>query len=276
MLCHLTTWFHLVTCQHGLFGRKENFTGLGRRAHHLTRRSVLVPDLRNHGESPPCRNMSLRQMSSDLVRLTSHLGVSRAAVLGHATGGRVAMYTALTRPELVTRLVVASSSPLDTAASLARWRRNRRAMEVMRDMLAGLSLDSRARLEEEGQGSEEGQKGVEFELEANAALRSVLTDPSERALFLSNLGKVNVEALLGSSPDLASFPDMQGHTYEGPTLFITGEREPVWGGDSEVRSIRTLFPNSHFVKVPGASHWPHTEASDEFLAATVSFLQTPF
>jgi len=262
--------------QHGLFGRKENFTGLGRRAHHLTRRSVLVPDLRNHGESPPCRNMSLRQMSSDLVRLTSHLGVSRAAVLGHATGGRVAMYTALTRPELVTRLVVASSSPLDTAASLARWRRNRRAMEVMRDMLAGLSLDSRARLEEEGQGSEEGQKGVEFELEANAALRSVLTDPSERALFLSNLGKVNVEALLGSSPDLASFPDMQGHTYEGPTLFITGEREPVWGGDSEVRSIRTLFPNSHFVKVPGASHWPHTEASDEFLAATVSFLQTPF
>jgi len=265
--------------QHGLFGRKENFTGLGRRAHHLTRRSVLVPDLRNHGESPPCRNMTLRQMSSDLVRLTSHLGVSRAAILGHATGGRVAMYTALTRPELVTRLVVASSSPLDTTASLARWRRNRRAMEVMRDMLAPLSPDTRAglgALDSSDEGSDEGQGGVEFKLEANAALKDILTDPSERALFLSNLGKVNVEALLGSSPDLASFPDMQGQTFEGPALFITGEREPVWGGDSEVRSIRTLFPNSHFVKVPGASHWAHTEASDEFLAATVSFLQTPF
>ena len=115
-------------------------------------------------------------------------------------------------------------------------------MEVMRDMLAPLSPDTRAglgALDSSDEGSDEGQGGVEFKLEANAALKDILTDPSERALFLSNLGKVNVEALLGSSPDLASFPDMQGQIFEGPALFITGEREPVWGGDSEVLSLIT-------------------------------------
>ena len=70
--------------QHGLFGRKENFTSLGKQIHHLTdtkyvvllicswfrimlrskfllnRRSIILPDLRNHGESPPSNFMSLR------------------------------------------------------------------------------------------------------------------------------------------------------------------------------------------------------------------------
>ena len=65
---------------------------------------------------PKFISLILRQMSADLQRLTSHLGVAKVhsnppiiwfcrisdwifqvAMLGHATGGRVAMYTALTR-----------------------------------------------------------------------------------------------------------------------------------------------------------------------------------
>ena len=76
--------------------------------------------------------------------------------------------------------------------------------------------------------------------------------------------------------DLETFPDMDGRTFEGPTLFISGENEPIWRDDKEVRSIRRLFPNSHFLKLPGAGHWPHTEANKEFLMQTVAFLQTKF
>ena len=99
---------------------------------------------------------------------------------------------------------------------------------------------------------------------------------SERALFLSNLGKVNVKALMKTTMDLSTFPDMDGRTFEGPTLFISGEKEPLWRDDAEVRRIRQLFPNSHFIKLAGASYWPHTEANKEFLMQTVAFLQTKF
>jgi len=215
--------------QHGLFGRKENFTSLGKQIHHLTdtKRSIILPDLRNHGESPPSNFMSLRQMSADLQRLTSHLGVAKVAMLGHATGGRVAMYTALTRPELVSRLVVSAASPVDTEASLLRWKRIKKAMKIMAEIYDGLSEETMARL----------NSSSEFKLSANTALKEVLTDSSERALFLSNLGKVNVKALMKTAMDLSTFPDMDGRTFEKPTLFISGEREPVWNDDHEVANL---------------------------------------
>ena len=166
----------------------------------------------------------------------------------------------------MSRLVVAATSPLDTEASLLRWERNKKAMKIMAEIYEGLSEETMARL----------NLSSEFKLSANTALKEVLTDSSERALFLSNLGKVNVRALLRCNMELSTFPDMDGRTFDGPTLFISGEKEPVWKGDGEVRRIRQLFPNSRFVKLVGASFWPHTEANKEFLMQTVAFLQTKF
>ena len=143
--------------------------------------------------------------------------------------------------------------------------------------------------------SMEGENGVDFILEVDNALKATLEDRSERALFISNLGKINTEALL-NNPDMGRFPNLQGNTFNGPTMFITGEKKPSWECDKEVRAIRQLFPNSFFVKVsfkhsnsnfaqfwnnfplqiPGAGHWVHTEKTDDFLAAAVTFLQTEF
>jgi len=262
--------------QHGLFGRKENFNQLGKQIHHLTRRGVLIPDVRNHGARPRPGALSIKQMSRDLVELTSQLGLNKACMLGHATGGRMAMYTALTMPQLVDRLVVVSSSPLNTQNSLDRWLRYRKACYVLTDLLQNVRSANVENSDTSSSIMDLTAGGVEFQLTANEALKSVLTDGSERALFLSNLGKVNVDTLLDWSAETDTFPQMDDNIFEGPTLFITGESEPVWEGDREVRSIRNLFPNSHFVKIPGASHWVHTEASNDFLAATVSFLQTEF
>jgi len=259
-----------LVIQHGLFGRKENFTHLGKKFHHLTRRGVVLPDMRNHGASPPCRSLSLRQMSADLVRLTSQLGIDKACLLGHATGGRVAMLTALNRPELVDRLIVVSSSPLNTQDSMDRWLRNREACLVLEEFIRNSDSNTSTGVQDNC------RNAVELKLEANEVLKPILTDSNERALFISNLGTVNVSPLLNSSAELGSFPDMQGHTFTGPTLFITGVKSSVWETDREVRDIKQLFPNSNFVKIPGSSHWPHTEASDDFLAIAVAFLQTEF
>ena len=89
---------------------------------------------------------------------------------------------------------------------------------------------------------------VELTLEVDNALKGTLKNRSERALFLSNLGKINTEAFL-TNPDMGRFPTLDGNTYNGPTMFITGEKKPSWECDTDVRTIRQLFPNSFFVKV---------------------------
>jgi len=247
---------------HSLFGRKENFRSLGKKFHHLTKRSVIIPDARNHGNSPPCTNPSIKQMSSDLVNLTAQLGVEKTCLLGHATGGRVSMLTALTKPNLVDRLVVVSSSPMNTTTSLARWDRYREACYIVNTILRSHNMQME-------------EARVELTLEVDNALKGTLKNRSERALFLSNLGKINTEAFL-TNPDMVRFPTLQGNTYNGPTMFITGEKKPSWESDTDVRTIKQLFPNSFFVKIPGAGHWVHTEKQDDFLAAAVTFLQTEF
>jgi len=263
-----------LVLQHGLFARKENFKQLGKQLHHLTKRSLVIPDVRNHGASPTSSTMSLKQMSGDLVRLVQQLGgEGKACLLGHATGGRVAMVTALQRPDLVDRLVVVSSSPVNTVSNLARWERIRQACYVLHTLIVGLGSDVKD--EEKGNRLVEKMRGVEFKLEANEALKSVLLDNSERALFLSTLGRVNVESIL-NNPELGTFPTLEGHTFPGPTMFVSGVRDPVWEGDEEVRKIRQLFPNSHFVQLPGAGRWVHTEQQDDFLAVAATFLQTKF
>lgn len=257
---------------HALFGRKENFLSLGKKFHHLTKRSVLIPDARNHGNSPPCLTPSVKQMSSDLTRLSSQLKVEKACLLGHATGGRVAMMTALTKPELVDRLVVVSSSPMNTTSALARWERNRQACYIVHTLLVS---HGKTPINGGIVNSMEFDNEVEFMLEVDSALKSTMEDRSERALFLTNLGRINTTALL-NNPDLGRFPDLHGNTFNGPTLFITGERQPTWENDEEVRAIKQFFPNAFFVKIPGAGHWVHTEKKDDFLAAAVTFLQTEF
>jgi len=254
-----------LVLQHGMFGTKENFKQLGKQLHHITKRSMIIPDIRNHGSSLRSTKMSVKQMSVDLVRTVQHLlpGGEQVCVMGHATGGRLAMMTALTKPELVDRLVVVATSPLNTKASVARWETSRQACYIVNSMVKSWA-------EREGRNESE-VGGVKFKLELDSALKSVLPDSAQRALLISNLGKVNLNAFL-NNPDLGVFPTLEGHTFNGPTLFICGGRDPAWEGDEEVRQIRRLFPNSHFAQIPGSGQLVHQ--TEEFLETSVTFLQT--
>jgi len=256
---------------HSLFGRKENFKSLGKKYHHLTKRTVIIPDARNHGNSPSCLTPSLKQMSVDLINHTTKMGVNKTCLMGHSMGGQVSMLTALMKPELVDKLVVVSSSPINTPSSLSRWEKFREACYISNTILSSHGQVNRIGLEN----SVDGANAVEIMLEVDNALKATLEDRSERALFLNNLGKVNIKALL-NNPDMGKFPNLQGSIFSGPTLFITGEKQPAWNSDNDVRAIKQLFPNSFFAKIPGAGQWVHTEKEKDFLAATVPFLQSEF
>jgi len=250
--------------QPGLFARKENFKKLGKQLHHLTNRSLIIPDVRNHGSSPSGAGMSLKQMSGDSLRLIKELGIrTKVSLLGHATGGRVNMVTALRRPNLVDKMVVVSASPLNTEETLSKWAAYRAASAITKQVMAEEGLRDRDLRD---------SACLEFKLKVDDALKPVFPNNTERALFLSSLGKVNFETI-SENKDLAIFPEADC-VFNGPVLFISGSLAPAWNDDAEVRQCRQLFPNSHFVKIPGAGHWVQIEKEDDFLAVTTSFLQT--
>lgn len=99
---------------HGLMGAAQNFGGLARRLGQTHR--VLAMDARNHGASPHAPGMDYTALAEDVAETMAARGLDHAAVLGHSMGGKIAMMLALTRPELVERLVVADISPVRYAA----------------------------------------------------------------------------------------------------------------------------------------------------------------
>ncbi len=71
---------------------------------------VIIYDQRGTGRSSAGgANFSTQRLADDAATLLNHLGARDAIVLGHSNGGRVAQALALDHPELVSRLILASS-----------------------------------------------------------------------------------------------------------------------------------------------------------------------
>jgi haloacetate dehalogenase len=79
---------------------------------------VVTPDLRGYGgstlppDTPDHAQSSKRAMARDVVRLMSHFGHDRFAVVGHDRGALVAFRAAMDHPETVSQLVVMDSLPV--------------------------------------------------------------------------------------------------------------------------------------------------------------------
>jgi esterase len=236
---------------HGLLGSARNWSTIAKQLA-LTHR-VFVLDLRNHGRSPWAESMSFDAMAGDVAALIDAQRLRPAAVLGHSLGGKVAMRLALTRPELVARLVVVDVAPVAYAHSFGPF------LEAM----AAVDLSV-----------------VQRRTDAERQLERTLDDPVICNFLLQNLVKtgdgfawrVNLEALAANMPELLGFPALDGATaYRGSTLFIAGSRSR-YIKDEHRPLIERLFPAAELVTIAGAGHWVQAERPAEFLTELQRFL----
>ncbi|MGR3838546.1 MAG: alpha/beta fold hydrolase, partial [Cognatishimia sp.] len=94
---------------HGLYGSARNWGVVCRKLSQA--RGVVAVDNRNHGESDWSETHSYFDLAQDLAQEVEAFGAPMD-ILGHSMGGKAAMTLALTRPDLVRRLIVADIAPV--------------------------------------------------------------------------------------------------------------------------------------------------------------------
>lgn len=239
---------------HGLFGSARNWGVVARRL--ADRRDTLAVDMRNHGTSPRQPTQSYPDMADDLARVIEAEGPPMD-LLGHSMGGKAAMVLALTRPDLIRRLVVADIAPVayghDQTPNITAMR--------------GLDLTAPP-----------GERLTRAEVDRRLA--ATLPDPGLRAFFLQSLDlrahpphwRLNLDVLEAEMPKIVGWPGTQGR-FDGPALFLTGGKS-AYVLPEHRPAIRTLFPNARFAKLPEAGHWLHADAPRAFEDTVRIFLDS--
>jgi esterase len=236
---------------HGLYGSGRNWGVIARRL--SEQRNVVAVDMRNHGDSPREVTQSYPDMAADLVEVIENLGAP-VDLLGHSMGGKAAMQLALTRPDLIRRLVVADIAPVAYSHDQSRHV----------DAMASLDLTT-----------------ITTRAEADAALSEAgVEDAALRAFLLQSLDlrtkpprwKLNLPVLREEMPKIVGWPDTKGR-FERPALFLTGA-ESQYVRPEHRETIKALFPKARFAKIPGAGHWLHAEKPREFEETVQVFLES--
>ncbi len=235
---------------HGLMGSARNWAGVAR-ALGDSRRVVAV-DLPNHGASPWSEAMDYPFLAAAVAGVIRPLAPP-VAVLGHSMGGKAAMVLALTRPDLVDRLVVVDIAPVGYSHTFAPYIRAMRGVKLANVTRRG---------------------------EVDALLAPAIPDGRVRAFLLQNLEggangyrwRPNLAVLGAAMTEILDFPSFPAGTrYDGPVLFLAGA-ESDYVRPEHHEAIYRLFPQARIETVAGAGHWVHADQPEALVASVRDFL----
>ena len=217
---------------------------------------VLAPDFLGHGWSDrrDCFDRSFQDQARAMGAFLQALQLENVDIVGHDTGGAVALILAIERARYVRRLVISNSvcydrfddDMLDFGHPL-RWK-----PRPLSDLIAVL----------------------EESLAAGLARPDCLT-PEFRAGIIapwaSEEGKLSLlrnASALNANQTMA-LVDRHG-TITAPTMILWGMEDP-WQQAVDGQQLAAEIPGACFRPIAGASHWVQQDAPAEFTAALLEF-----
>ncbi|MCX6252757.1 MAG: alpha/beta fold hydrolase [Bacteroidetes bacterium] len=241
-----------IVILHGLFGISDNWTTFGKR--NAERYHVLIPDQRNHGQSPHSHVFDYPSMAVDLEGFIEDLDLQDIILIGHSMGGKTAMRYALDNPERLKKLIIVDISP-------RKYPPNMEHLQVIHTMLStDLSIGSRRDVENQLKDKIKSQKLRQF------IMKNLYWKDKDHLDWRLNLPGIdeNLPLLLDKIEPASPFLK--------PTLFIRGGLSG-YIQDMDIPLIKTLFPLAEVKTIPDAGHWVHAEAPEEFYHLVTEFLQ---
>ncbi|MBE9136191.1 alpha/beta fold hydrolase [Nodosilinea sp. LEGE 07088] len=218
---------------------------------------VLAPDFLGHGWSDRRDRFdrSFQDQARMITALLAALNLQRVDVVGHDTGGAVALILAIEHSAVVNRLVITNSvcydrfddDMLDFGHPL-RWK-----PRPVSDLVAALEESLAAGL------SNPERLTAEF----RAGMIAPWASEEGKLSLLRNASALNANqtmALVDRHGDIAA-----------PTLVLWGMDDP-WQKAEDGRQLASEIPGAQFQAIEGASHWIQQDAPEQFSQALLEFL----
>jgi pimeloyl-ACP methyl ester carboxylesterase len=252
-----------VVLIHGMVNSSKHWETVALRL--ADRYTVVAPDLLGHGDSAAVRgDYSLGAHACSIRDLLTTIGIDRATVVGHSLGGGIAMQFFYQFPQRVERLGLISSGGLGHEVSpMLRG-------AAVPGAAAGVWLVGNRRVREalDGAGERMRARGSRKGVYLQAIARAVrpLQEAAARRAFLQTLRSV-----IDVRGQHVSAVDRLYLLGELPTLIVWGERDntiPMAHG----KAARELIPNSRFVTLPKAAHFPNLEDPEGLADALLAWL----
>lgn len=232
---------------HGLYGSGRNWGVIAKRLSDT--RHVITPDMRNHGTSPRAASQSYPDMAGDLAEVIQNVG-GPVDLVGHSMGGKTAMTLALTKPELINRLIIADIAPVAYGHT----------QQGMIDAMRSVDLSTLTRRSD-----------------AESQLAAAGVEPALQSFFTQSLDvpnkswRLNLDVLEAEMGKIIGWPEEITGPFDGPTFFLSGAASDYVLPEHR-QKIKTLFPQARFAKIPDAAHWLHAEKPRAFEASVRAFL----
>jgi len=248
---------------HGLYGSSDNWISIARKLEE--RFTVFIPDLRNHGQSPHTSTHTYQDMVDDLYQFFSDLHISKATILGHSMGGKLAMMFAAEYPELITRLIIADIAPKNYNSTKKPFK-----TVLQHELILGL-------MEELNLVAVTSRKEIDYFLSEklkDSVLRQFLIKNIHRSKEGYFEWKINVSvlkhALNSITTDVNSdwFSDRQP-ILNYPVTFIRGLSSD-YISDQDFKDIKEIYPEARLISIPDAGHWLHAEQPEKFIEAVLA------
>jgi esterase len=234
---------------HGLFGCSDNWVGFARKLALQCNLRVIVPDLRNHGQSPHNPTFTFEAMVDDLFELIGTLNLQKPMMMGHSLGGKIILHALLQEPDFCQKAIIADMGLRTYPPSFGHT-------EVL-DLMQNQNLsDCKSRKEVE------------------ALVSTHIPDSRLQQLVLKNVYWKNTETLAWKL-DVNAISNHLSEVFNGisfpipievPTFFIKAALSD-YINDEDKLLIGQQFTNTSITEVEDAGHWLQVDNAEEFYNA---------
>jgi esterase len=251
---------------HGLFGSSDNWMTISKKLE--ADFTVIIPDLRNHGQSPHTLSHTFEDMTNDLELFFSTQHIEQASVLGHSMGGKAAMMFAANNPNKVNNLIIADIAPKSYKNETGITGLSGQN-ELILDLMEKTDLTT-----------------VSTRQEIDQFLSSALPETGLRQFIIKNVyrdsnglfkWKINLPVLRDSLEKILKDVNQEWFSDRKPILnypvtFIRGLKSG-YILDSDIPTIKNIYPEAHIIDIPDAGHWVHADQPERFVEAVRNSLQ---
>ncbi len=236
----------IVFIFHGLFGRAKNWHSIALRISSIFDGTIIVFDLRNHGENLPSTEISYSIMVNDVYEFIKEKNINKFSIIGHSMGGKLGMLFTLLYPQFIKQLFVVDIAPVNYP---------REEVEIVDHLL---KIDV---------------KNCKSRKDVDIKLSNYINDNELRSFLLQNLNfnngiyswSLDLNSIKMGMRDLRGFPiNLISNISHIDTVCIFGENSPYINKEYKDK-FKTLFINLKFFKIEDAGHWLHVEKPQEFI-----------